>query len=225
MCGRFTFTIDDILKLANRFQVASSSIQLKPRYNLAPSQEILTIIHCQGHRQLIPMQWGLIPFWDHKNPKKHILVNVRSENLEEKPIFKSYFERKRCLIPADGFFEWKKEGQKKIPFRAIVKNNPIFSFAGLWDYTYDHKGNSMHCFTILTTAANQLLSPIHNRMPVILTSDDEEKWLDPHLHFPDQLHPLLKPYPACYMDIYEVSTEVNSTRHDNPNCIVPCTKN
>jgi putative SOS response-associated peptidase YedK len=221
MCGRFSLTIDDILKLANRFHVPPPSFKLQPHYNLAPSQHILTVVNWQGERQLVPMQWGLIPFWSRKSARPQALVNVRSENLEEKPIFKPYFERKRCLIPADSFFEWKKEGKNKIPFRAIVKNESIFSFAGLWDHTQDHKGNPINCFTILTTEANKLLAPIHDRMPVVLTLEAEEKWLDPSLRFPEQLHPLLRPFPASRMEIYEVSTEVNSTKHDSPECIAP----
>jgi putative SOS response-associated peptidase YedK len=114
-----------------------------------------------------------------------------------------------------------KRRTKKIPFRAIVKNEPIFAFAALWDHTQDHKGNPIQCFTILTTEANTLLSPIHDRMPVILTLEAEEQWLDLSLHFPDKLKPLLKPFPASRMEIYEVSTEVNSTKHDHPECIAP----
>ena len=221
MCGRFSLTIDHIFKLANRFHVPPPPFNVEPHYNLAPSQTILTVVNWQDQRQLIPMQWGLTPYWNKKNQKPQSLVNVRSENLIEKPIFKPYFERKRCLIPADGFFEWKKEGTKKIPFRAIVKNEPIFAFAGLWDQTQDRKGNPINCFTILTTEANRLLSSIHDRMPVILTLEAEEQWLDPQVHSPEELHSLLRPFPANRMEIYEVSMEVNSTKHDNPECIAP----
>lgn len=221
MCGRFSLAYANIHDLANRFHVPPPSFSLKPHYNLAPSQEILAVVNWRGKRQLVPMQWGLLPYWSKKSERPHPLVNVRSESLVEKPIFKPYFERQRCLIPADGFFEWKKEGKHKIPFRAIVKDEPIFAFAGLWEQTQRPDGQPVICFTILTTEANRLLHPIHDRMPVILALEAEEQWLDPSLHSQKDLMSLLKPFPASRMKIYEVSTEVNSTKHDSPECIAP----
>ncbi len=221
MCGRFSLAYANIYELANRFHAHPPSISIEPHYNIAPSQEILAVVNWQGERQFVPMQWGLIPFWSKKSARPHPLVNVRSENLTEKPIFKSYFERQRCLIPADGFFEWRKESNRKIPYRAVVKDEPIFAFAGLWEQIHHRDGKASICFTILTTEANRLLSPIHDRMPVVLTLEAEEQWLDPKLHSPQQLEPLLKPFPASRMALYEVSTEVNSTKHDNPECIAP----
>lgn len=182
---------------------------------------MLTIVNWQGKRQLVPMQWGLLPYWSKKSEKPHRLINLRSENLTEKPIFKPYLQRQRCLIPADGFFEWNKEGKQKVPIRAIVKDQSIFAFAGLWEKTPLPNGESTTCFTILTTEANPLLYPIHDRMPVILTLEAEEQWLDPRLHSTKELQPLLKPFSASRMSIYEVSREVNSAKNDNPKCIAP----
>lgn len=221
MCGRFSLTLANIDEIAHRFHVAPISMDWKPRYNSAPAQDLLAIALLQGKRQLLSMHWGLKPYWSKNQAKPHELINVRSESLIEKPIFKPYFEKQRCLIPADGFFEWKKEGTHKIPFRAIVKKQPLFAFAGLWDQVRQPDGSLQFCFTILTTQANTLLQPIHDRMPVILTPAAEEQWLDPHLKSSEQLYTLLKPLPTKQMDIYEVSSQVNSWKYDQIECINP----
>ncbi|WP_068470981.1 SOS response-associated peptidase [Candidatus Protochlamydia phocaeensis] len=221
MCGRFSLAIDDIEDLALRFHVPLPDTSVQPRYNIAPAQPLLTVAHVQGKRQLIPMLWGLVPHWNKSAKSSYTLINIRSESLTEKPLFKRYFEHQRCLVPADGFFEWKKAGTKKIPYRAIVKKEPIFAFAGLWDFITQPDGSKAYCFTILTTEANDLLRPIHDRMPVILLPDEEDKWLDPSIQVGAHLQPLLHPYPAKRMEVYEVSPKVNSWKNDTPECIEP----
>lgn len=224
MCGRFSLARADTDKLAERFHAAPYPMNLEPHYNLAPSQETISIVHWQNQRQIVPMKWGLIPYWNQKKPKPYPLINVRSESLIEKPIFKPYFEKQRCLIPADGFFEWRTEGASKIPFRAVLKNENVFAFAGLWEKIDLPDGKVQVCFTIITTEANSLVYPIHDRMPVILAKDAEEEWLNPSQHNTQELIKFLKPYPADQMKVYEVSREVNSPRHDSPECIFPHNK-
>lgn len=219
MCGRFSLSLTDIDEVARHFHVPPLSVEWNPRYNIAPAQNLLTIATLQGKRQMIFMRWGLKPYWSKNQSHSKELINVRSESLIEKPLFTPYFERQRCLIPADGFFEWKKEGTHKIPFRAIVKHQPLFAFAGLWDQVRQEDGSLQFCSTILTTQANALLHPLHDRMPVILTPQAEEPWLEPNQQSPEQLYALLKPLSANQMEMYEVSSEVNSWKHDHPACI------
>lgn len=219
MCGRFSLTIEAIESLAARFHAEVPSLDIHARYNIAPAQSVLTVTQKKGSRQITPMKWGLVPHWGKSKKATYQLVNVRSESLLDKPYFRRYAEKQRCLIPADGFFEWRTEGDKKIPYRAIVKDESIFAFAGLWDLAIQADGTQVLCVTILTTDANALLASIHDRMPVILQPDAEEKWLNPSIHLIDDLYPLLRPYPAKKMELYAVSPHVNSWKHDDPSCI------
>ena len=192
-----------------------------PHYNFAPSQETIGIVNWQNKRQLTLMKWGLMPYWSKNNPKPFPLINVRSESLIEKPLFKPYFERRRCLIPADGFFEWREEDSRKIPYRAVLKKESVFAFAGLWEQIALPDGTFQHSFAILTTEANSLLYTVHDRMPVILTGEKEDAWLNPAMHAINEISLLLQPYPADEMSLYQVSHEVNSVKNDSPRCIAP----
>ena len=148
------------------------------------------------------------------------MINAKAETVSEKPSFRKPFKEKRCLVLADGFYEWKKPDKKtKIPFRFVLKNREPFAFAGLWDSWKDPNGEELLTFTIITTSANELMSPIHDRMPVILNSNDEAKWLDPEFKDTDKLKFLLQPFPSELMTAYEVSSIVNSAKNDSPKCI------
>lgn len=221
MCGRFSLTADDLAILAKHFGIKQDSIPLTPRYNVAPSQRIITLTNFHDQKKFIPMTWGLpLPGRSHK---RHLppLINIRSESLIDKPLFKKYLDGQRCLIPADGFYEWKKIGSKKIPYRAILKNEPVFAFAGVWDFIQNKDGTKNYYAAILTTEANSLLASIHSRMPVILTHTEEEAWLNVSTQSMDQLYPLLDPYPSSLMKLYEVSSHVNSWKNEDPECIQP----
>lgn len=224
MCGRFSLTIDKIQLLAERFDAFALPWELKPHYNLAPTQETIAVVNWQNRRQLLPMKWGLQPYWNQGKQKTTPLINIRSESLRDKPFFKYYWEKQRCLIPADGFFEWVTEGKHKIPYRAVVKDKPIFAIAGLWEKTKDKNGEIVYSFALLTTEANSLLYTVHDRMPAILTTEGEKSWLNPEMHTLSDLLPHLQAYPTDEMAIYQVSPEVNSVKHDSPACIRPVNK-
>ena len=164
------------------------------------------------------MQWGLVPSWAKDPSIGNKMINARAETLAEKPSFKGLIGKRRCLVLADGFYEWRKEGKGKIPMRFTLRGGEPFSFAGLWDSWKKPAGGELFSFTIITTQANNLLRPIHERMPVILNKEGEEKWLDPDFK---EIHELLVPYPVEMMEFYDVSKLVNSPRNDLPQCISP----
>lgn len=193
----------------------------EPRYNIAPSQPAPVIIKADEFEMKM-MKWGLVPYWA-KDPKIGFkLINARAETITEKPSFKTAFKKRRCLVPADGFYEWDKNkvARVKIPHRFVLKTGELFSFAGLWDAWKTPEGESLETFTIITTAPNELMEPIHNRMPVILKSRDEDLWLDPRAD-QSSLLSLLKPYDSNLMEEYEVSVKVNSPREEAPDLIQP----
>jgi putative SOS response-associated peptidase YedK len=221
MCGRFTLTTDS-QKLAEAFAGYEVPAELAPRYNIAPSQQVPVIAN-NGHQKIELFQWGLIPFWA-KDPKiGNRMINARSETLAEKPSFKNAYKRRRCLVLADGFYEWKKEeGSKtKTPMYIRLASGEPFGFAGLWESWSGPEGTTLLSCTIITTTPNELVESIHNRMPVILSQAAYEHWLDPAEQAPQQLDGLLKPYPAAHMTAYAVSTLVNSPANDRPECISP----
>ena len=225
MCGRITLTTDkDDIQSRWGFIDPNRVLDLiKPRYNIAPSQQSSVVTVKNDRRVLNMMRWGLVPFWAKEVSIGYKMINAKAETVSEKPSFRKPFKNKRCLVLADGFYEWKKPDKKnKIPFRFVLKNREPFAFAGLWDSWKDpNNGHELLTFTIITTSANELMSPIHDRMPVILHEKDESKWLDPEFKDADKLKSLLQPYPSNMMEAYEVSSIVNSPKNDTPNCIEP----
>ena len=221
MCGRYSQTAD-AGKLARRFGLEPPGPGFFSRYNIAPSQDA-PVIAGDAPKNLRLMRWGLVPAWAKEASIGHRMINARAETVAEKPSFRRAFESRRCLAPADGFYEWRKlEGSRaKIPMRFVLKSREPFAFAGLWDIWRKPDSGELRSFTIITTAANELLRPIHDRMPVILRPEDEEKWLDPGLSDPNRLSSFLKTYPAEEMEAYEVSTRVNSPKNDDPACLTP----
>lgn len=218
MCGRYTL-IASADKIEKKFKLDPGQ-KHKPRYNAAPTQLMPVITHT-APKGLSYFYWGLIPSWSHNKAVSPKLINARSETLLEKASFAQAFNHRRCLIPADGFYEWKLLGKKtKIPYRIGLKESDLFAFAGLWDEFEDEKGEMMHTFTIITTAANEAMRSIHDRMPVILSPELHSQWLDRQLPG-DELMPLLKPYPSDKMYMHTVSHLVNATINDSPELIKP----
>lgn len=165
------------------------------------------------------MKWGLVPSWAKDEKIGYKMINARSEGIETKPSFRAAFKRHRCLVPTTGFYEWKKvDAKMKQPYFIRLKSGEPFAFAGLWEVWGP---DNLETFTIITTENNELIEPIHTRMPVILHEKDEAVWLDPELHDADKLKELLKPYPSEEMEMYEVSTFVNSPKNESPDCIKP----
>lgn len=218
MCGRFTLVADPE-KVMNRFQLQEIPFDLKPRYNIAPGQPIPVILDDSGRRRIGPLRWGLVPAWASDEKIGYKMINARAETLLEKPAFRRLFERKRCIIPADGFYEWKQMDRGKQPMRITMKNGEPFAFAGLFDTWTRPDGERLHTCTIITTRPNQVVADIHDRMPVILRPEDEDLWLDREKYDPDLLQSLLVPYDAGQMRAYPVPTLVGSPKNDVPACI------
>ena len=217
MCGRYTL-IADLGDLAQRFEFDGSDFIYDPSYNIAPTESVLTVRNLDG-RAAAFMKWGLIPFWA-KDPKIGArMINARAETVAEKPAFRNALKRRRCLVLADGYYEWQKTPARKRPYRIILKSGEPFAMAGLWETWNDPQGNVVPSCTIITTSANDFLASIHNRMPVILPRESEELWLDPWLDDPATLTSVLIPHPGEEMDAYEVSTMVNYARNDGPEVI------
>ena len=221
MCGRFTLTVNPA-EVQETFSPYSFPQKFAPRFNIAPTQPILAIPNDDQNTADF-FVWGLIPMWAKDPSIGNRMINARGETLEEKPAFRSSLKYKRCLILADGFYEWKgAEGKKvKTPFFIHMKDRKPFAFAGLWDSWNSPDGSLVKSCTIITTEPNELTGIIHNRMPVILHPRDYAKWLDPSPQTPDQLKPLIKPFPAELMDAYPVSTLVNTPANDIPELVVP----
>jgi putative SOS response-associated peptidase YedK len=219
MCGRYTIAKEEEM-LAVRFHVeVPPGTLLHPSYNAAPSQQLPAILNTEPDR-LSLLSWGFVPGWADGKPSVRAVINARSESIATKPFFRSAFKNKRCLVVADGFYEWHKVGTKKTPYRITLKTDEPFAFAGLWSEVHDKDGTPRQTFAIITTEANDLMSKIHDRMPVILHEEDEEPWLDPGLSLNDA-ESLLCPFPAQMMHMYEVSTRVNSPRYNKADLIEP----
>ncbi|GAB4317972.1 MAG: SOS response-associated peptidase [Candidatus Sumerlaeia bacterium] len=256
MCGRFANT-SDLQRLISRFKftVEVEGWETRPRFNIAPSQEALVIRcvfkECGEGRACLrvgrPMRWGLVPSWAADEKIGNRMINARSETLAGKPAFRRALAARRCLVPADGFFEWQRVARgSRRPFFVRLRGGVPFAFAGLWETWVPHRSPAptergqddtphrpdesapateqtapLYTFTIITTEANDLVRPIHGRMPVILRPEDEERWLDPANRDPDALIALLRPCPAGEMEVFEVSPLVNSPANDSPAVIEP----
>ena len=217
MCGRYSLVMD-LSVLAQRFEFDDAGLSADPAYNIAPTQQALTVREGEGGRTAAFMRWGLIPPWANDASIGARMINARAETAAEKPAFRTALRRRRCLVLADGFYEWRKvEGSKaKRPMRIVLKTGEPFAFAGLWEEWRNPDGVLVPSCTIITTTPNDLLAPIHDRMPVILSRDAEPLWLDASIGDPGLLANVLRPYPADAMDAYEVSSLVNSAVNDTP---------
>ena len=221
MCGRFTLTADPN-DLREAFPWLNIPEAPPPRYNVAPSQPV-AVIPNDGRNQMDYFVWGLIPSWAKDPSIGNRMINARAETLTEKPSFRTAFRRRRCLIPADGFYEWKQEtgGKSKTPMYIRLKSGKPFALAGLWERWDSKDGSTILSCTIITTQPNELMQTIHNRMPVILPPQTYTQWLDPGEPNLADLSGLLQPYPAEEMTAYPVSRLVNSPANDLPACIEP----
>ncbi len=221
MCGRFTLTTE-AKELAKRFGVeisASFYKNIAPRYNIAPTQPVVVLAD-DGERRVKQMRWGLIPSWAKDPSIGNRMINARAETLTVKPAFRVAIRKRRCIIPADGFYEWQQQGKLKQPVRIVLKCGEPFGFAGLWEHWQPPEGNEILSCTIITTEANELLKAVHHRMPVVLPRDKESLWLDPDVELARVLE-LLRPYPSEQMEYYRVARAVNSPANDNAGCIAP----
>jgi putative SOS response-associated peptidase YedK len=222
MCGRFTLTADPADLQAAFSWVTFPEQNFSPRYNIAPTQPIAVITN-SGENKLDFFTWGLVPFWAKDPSIGSRMINARAETLAEKPSFKNAFKRRRCLVLADGFYEWQKiPGEKsKIPTYIHMKDSKSFAFAGLWEDWHSPDGSQILSATIITTNPNELMAPIHNRMPVILPPAAYQEWLNPSEADLQKLSLLLQPFDADKMEAYPVSRTVNSPRNDSPDLIKP----
>ena len=227
MCGRYSLTRPEraVLKRFDLFDIP----ELPARYNVAPTQLVPVVRRKRdatedpaiADRELVLMRFGLVPSWAPDLTSGAKMINARSETVMDKPAFRESFQRRRCLVPADGFYEWEHQGKRRVPHWFRVKGEDVFAFAGIWDRWYDEKKNRLESFAILTTEPNALVEPLHDRMPLILHPEDWKLWLDPEVSSPDALEPLLVPFPAEAMIEHAVSERVNSPANDDPSCLEP----
>jgi putative SOS response-associated peptidase YedK len=221
MCGRFALTVDPA-DLQDAFPEFTFPVQGVPRYNIAPSQPILALPNI-GTKQADFFIWGLIPSWANDPSIGNRMINARAETLAEKPAFRSAYKYHRCLIFADGFYEWQaRPGSKsRVPHFIRLKSGALFAFAGLWEHWQAADGSEVRSAAIITTEPNELMASIHTRMPVILPQDTYAQWLDSAPQSPNRLNNLLVPYPAGGMEAYPVSMLVNSPGNDRAECVLP----
>lgn len=211
MCGRYSFVVEDAL-IWERFGIRVRTAVYKAVYNCAPSQD-LPVITSEGDGSLELLRWGLVPSWAKDPSVGARMINARSETVMEKPSFRNAFRNRRCLVPADSFYEWERQG-KKMPFRILLKSRMPFAMAGIWEQWEKRDGPLLRSFSILTTRANELIAPLHDRMPVILQAEAAHQWLTRGNE--TDLIRLLAPYPAEAMEMYPVSKLVNSPRNNDP---------
>ena len=218
MCGRFTLT-SPASKLVEFFATLAPEFELEPRYNIAPTQMTPTIVSQDGFRSMRPMRWGLVPSWANNIAEGAKMINARAETVDSKPAFRKAFEKRRCLVPANGFFEWKKLGKDRQPYLIGLANEEPFVFAGLWERWHDPETEVVvESYSVVTTTPNALMNDIHDRMPVILSDEGCDRWLDKAASA-GQLLDLLVPYPADEMQAFPVDHSVGNVRNDTPLCI------
>lgn len=218
MCGRFTFRSTEH-ELQDLFDVLRSP-PIVPRYNIAPTQSVLTFsLDTQGQREGRMRHWGLIPRWATDASGAGQLINARSESVAEKPTFRESFLHRRCLIPASGFFEWQAAGRSKQPWLITRVSGELLTFAGLWEVWQRPDGTPLESCTILTTTANEMMAQVHQRMPVILAREQFASWLSPATTEHEELSALLKPCPEDWLQRSPVSPRVNNVRNDDPECL------
>jgi len=222
MCGRLTqIRAVDLFRAMVRVLATPA---LAPRYNVAPTQAVAAVRQRpgSGEREVVLLHWGLIPSWAKDPALGARMVNARAETVADKPSFRAALRRRRCLIPADGFYEWQAVGGQKQPYYIHPQDEAQpFALAGLWEHWQGDDGARIESCTIVTTTANGLLRPLHDRMPVIVAPADFDLWLDPGVQNPEAVRPLLRPYPEPSMAMYPVTRTVNNPRNDGPACIAP----
>ncbi|MGG3467118.1 SOS response-associated peptidase [Neobacillus pocheonensis] len=217
MCGRFTLTAS-MEEIIERFLIDSflEEEAFSPSYNIAPSQSVLAVINDGKSNRMGFLKWGLIPPWAKDMSIANKMINARAETLSEKPSFRNAFKKKRCLIIADSFYEWKRQEDKtKTPMRIKLKNEELFAMAGLWEQWKSPEGKSIFSCSVITTNPNELMADIHDRMPVILKPENEKTWLDPSISDVHFLNQLLVPFDKNLMEAYEVSALVNSPKNNS----------
>jgi putative SOS response-associated peptidase YedK len=218
MCGRYSLVcIDD---LCGRFRVIDPSIGFRSHFNIAPGSTNPVLVRHERVEAAM-MQWSLVPHWVRDIKATHRPINARAESLAEKPMFRELLNGNRCLVPASGYYEWKKEWQRSIPFYVHLRDDPVFAFAGLYDIWHNPAGMMLPTYTIITTGANDLMAPIHDRMPVILRQEDEIRWLSREPLTADAMREMLVPYPTGGMEAYPVSGRVNRADADDGGLIEP----
>lgn len=219
MCGRYTLhhSTDQIVM---RFDVQHVLEPVLEGYNIAPTQNVACVVKDREGRALEALRWGLVPMWA-KEDTGGRMINARAETLAERPAFRSLLMRKRCLIPADGFYEWRKEQDVKQPFYIRRMDGDLFAFAGLWDEWRSSEGERLRTCTIITTMSNDVAREVHDRMPAMLLRQDEDRWLEGDGASASDLVSLLAPYPAEEMEAYPVSRRVNTPSNNDPSCIAP----
>jgi putative SOS response-associated peptidase YedK len=219
MCGRFTLTSTPE-RLRQWFALAAAPEALVPRYNIAPSQEVLVIPN-RTERRLRPARWGLVPRWAKDPAIGHRLINARAETLAQRPAFRAALERRRCVVPADGFYEWRRRGRTRQPFHLRRRDGAPLALAGLWDVWQAPDGGRLASCAIVTVPANPMVAAIHDRMPAILSPAGVDAWLDPDAATWATLRPWLAPCPDDWLEAYPVSIWVNTPAHDDPACLAP----
>ncbi|HOW33241.1 MAG TPA: SOS response-associated peptidase [Methanoregulaceae archaeon] len=222
MCGRFTISF--VIGLSERFQARNPSFELIPRYNIAPSQDVPVVVRAHPDdavNEIRMMRWGLVPSWVKDPSRSPKPINARADTLNEKPMFRNLLQTKRCLIPATGFYEWKKEVWGRTPYYIRMRDNSLFAFAGLFDTYRAPDSGKISTFSIITTEPNAVVSPYHDRMPAILKGEDEERWLGSGVLCRDELSALLHPYPASGMEAYAVGKKVNNPDAEGQDLILP----
>lgn len=221
MCGRYSLTIDK-QKLLQEFDLQQEHLKsISPRYNIAPSQPVLIITSQENKSKLELCQWGLIPSWAKDPSIGNRMINARKETIVEKPSYRSPFKNRRCLVLADGFYEWKQTGKTKIPYYIRLKSGAPFGMAGLWSHWQSKEGSEILSCTIITGEPNELMKPIHDRMPMIIPKNQRPFWLDHSRFESDKLLKLLEPYSENEMEAFPVSRVVNDPKNDIPDCIAP----
>ena len=217
MCGRYTITTP-AEKLAQLFEVEVSA-QYQPHYNAAPTQQ-LPVISNQKKQHILLYHWGILPRWAQEQGSSQRLINARAETVAEKASFKNSFKKRRCLVVADGYYEWKKTDSKKIPHRILLKKERPFTFAGIWDTFEGESGAEIPAFAIITVAASPSIADIHDRMPAILDKEAAGLWLSDSEDY-EGLQDVLRPYPDAHLKAYAVSTQVNAVKNNEESLLQP----
>ena len=223
MCGRYKLTAS--WAEIHRLYDVTNSVNLRPRYNIAPTQDVLAIIYdgATKQRRGEMVRWGLVPFWAKDVKIGYHLINAKAETIAEKPSYREAFKKRRCIIPADAFYEWQETGHSlKQPYAIAMKDRSVFGFAGLWEkWTDKASGETIRSCTIITTEPNKLCAPIHNRMPAILDPADYEQWLGERATSNNALQAMLKPFPAKQMECFKIGKRIGNVKYDEPGLIEP----